>query len=129
MSKRTRGFAAVLVGLALLLCILAFWFARTRPPSEPSYQGRPLHAWLEAIDELRFRGEVGKGVELEVTNDAVSAVLAIGATAVPWLRHELSARAVSAKVKVRELTSHLPRYRFRPSNSQLLIPSLPCQSH
>jgi len=100
--SRITWIVVVSIAVAALLGVVLLCAG---PSDEPSYQGRPLHSWLEDIKGLRFRCETGRGLELEVTNVAVSAVLAIGPQALPWLCRELRARESSLKVKIRATIS------------------------
>src|SRR6266851_399343 len=88
--------------------LLALSWIIVRPPREPSYDGRPLHVWLDEIYVIRFNARAAKGLKLETPNAAVSAIMGAGSEAIPWLRHELRARESWLKTTVRDMASRLP---------------------
>jgi hypothetical protein len=103
-----HGRTILLVGAGCALC-LAFVAARiARIDSEPRYGGRPLHAWIEDINEIAFSVTRTSGINLEGTNAAVMAILATGDHAIPWLRSELRSHDSMLRTRLRKLAYHLP---------------------
>jgi len=72
-KKRLRLLAVVLLGFVAIL----FWLARS--PNEPTYQNRPLHAWLEDL----------KNWDGDTNAAAYIAFREMGTNAIPSLLHVL----------------------------------------
>src|SRR5213593_2462078 len=80
--------------------------------TEPSYQGRPLTHWLEQL-------QIGQYYDPKVKDEAVKALRAIGASAVPPLVKLLEKRDSALKQRINSLTTRsgldralLPEARF-----------------
>src|SRR5262245_21557333 len=103
--KKTRQLVFL---LGALLCAICLVLLMTRDVSEPRYNGKPIHVWLEQINEIDLRVAPARGVRLETSNAAVDAILRIGPDAMPWLRQELRAQESSFKKKLRHAVYRLP---------------------
>jgi hypothetical protein len=101
---------------------LVLALAASRPPSEPTYGGKSLHAWLEGIDAIVLRAAESKGIELEATNAAAYAILATRHQALPWLRHELAAVEPPYRIKLRNVAFRLPTALRCAWLTELLMP-------
>ncbi len=100
-SMRSRTLIGI-TALAVGGITLAVWLARR---GEPSYQGKPLSAWLRSLDKspmsFEFQSDGPGGV---VTNHpAAQAFLHMGSNAVPWLIEELKVRDPAIKIWFRQL--------------------------
>jgi hypothetical protein len=73
------------------------------------YEGRPLHAWMENIDQITFRITATNGITLQQTNDAAAAVLATADKAIPWLQSELRCHDPSLIPRLRKIALALPQ--------------------
>jgi hypothetical protein len=85
--NRNKGILAIagiaVAGLITAACILG---------RQPRYGGKTLDEWSSSLQEVSFRVSDAGGIELEITNAAIRAILSAGTNALPWLRSELLAR-------------------------------------
>jgi hypothetical protein len=96
----------ILLAAVASTCAFLLW---PRAAREPVHQGRPLHAWIEGIDQITFRITSTNGITLQQTNAAAAAVLATGDDAIPWLRRELGCHDSSLRPRLRKLAFRLPQ--------------------
>lgn len=96
----------LLVGSGCALCLAFLPFGRTR---EPSYNGRPLHAWINDFSWITFHISSRGGITLAETNASITAILDTAEDAAPWLKAELNAHESALCRKLHTIASRLPQ--------------------
>ena len=97
----------------------------TSTTREPTHGGRPLHAWIEDIDEITLHITSTNGITLQQTNAATTAILATADSAIPWLRSELRYHDPALRTRLRLLALRLPQYLggYRVARQLQIAPS------
>jgi hypothetical protein len=105
-GQKRRIWLVLLVGLGCALCLAFLSVGRTH---EPSFNGRPLHSWINDLNKITFQITSTNGITLAETNASITAILGTAEDATPWLKAELNARESVLRKKVRTIAYHLPQ--------------------
>ncbi len=109
---KTRNLIFAVIGSGCLFIFLAILNATAKKQTEPSFQGRPLTAWLS---ETRIT-ETG-GIALSA--QAAEAVRAMGTNAIPSLLAKLRSSDSQLKLRMLMLYQKQPLLRFHiPTNGE-----------
>src|SRR5438093_430223 len=94
----------VLILLILLGVVSTALLVWRLMPTEPSYLGKPLTHWLEQL-------QIGQYYDPKVKDEAVKALRAMGASAIPPLIKLLKKRDSALKQRINSLTTRSPLKR------------------
>jgi hypothetical protein len=110
---RRRWAIALGLGVLMIICAVAW---RAGMPSEPTYDGMRLSAWLDDLSKLDSVQQRSKGAQKQI-----KAIRAIGTNAIPFLLGEYRQKGDAWKWRVNQLLNkqHFIKARFPDPNVRL----------